>query len=97
MIGAIKIRDGLFIGDSFAAKDMDFVAANKVTRIVNCSGRQVTNNFTRLGVEYLTFRWLDAEHQIILDERDETADQIFKFISEAMENFESVLVHSYKG
>jgi hypothetical protein len=74
MIGAIKIRDGLFIGDSFAAKDFDFVVANKVTKIVNCSGRTILNNFTRLGVEYLTFRWLDAENQIILDENDDTAD-----------------------
>jgi len=39
MIGAIKIKDGLFIGDEFAAQDMEFVVANKVTRIINCSGK----------------------------------------------------------
>ena len=39
MIGAIKIKDGLFIGDSFAAKDLEFVVANKVAKIINCSGR----------------------------------------------------------
>jgi len=39
MIGAIKIKDGLFIGDSFAAKDLEFVVANKVSKIINCSGR----------------------------------------------------------
>ena len=38
MIGAIKIKDGLFIGDELAAqvnssysKDLEFVVANKVT------------------------------------------------------------------
>ena len=39
MIGAIKIKDGLFIGDEFAAQDLEFVVANKVTHIINCSGR----------------------------------------------------------
>jgi hypothetical protein len=35
MIGAIKIKDGLFIGDEMAAQDLEFVVANKVTRIIN--------------------------------------------------------------
>ena len=39
MIGAIKIRDGLFIGDEFAAQDLEFVVANKVSRIINCAGK----------------------------------------------------------
>ena len=43
MIGAIKIKDGLFIGDAFAARDFEFVVANKVTRVVNCCGSQVQN------------------------------------------------------
>ena len=43
MIGAIKIKDGLFIGDAFAAKDLEFVVANKVSKIINCAGRQVQN------------------------------------------------------
>jgi hypothetical protein len=55
MIGAIKIKDGLFIGDSFAAKDMEFMVANKVSKIINCSGRQVENGWTNMGVQYLTF------------------------------------------
>jgi protein-tyrosine phosphatase len=50
MIGAIKIKDGLFIGDSFAAKDLEFVVANKVTKIINCSGRQVQNQWSNIGV-----------------------------------------------
>lgn len=39
MIGAIKIKDGLFIGDEFAAQDLEFVMANKVSHVINCSGR----------------------------------------------------------
>lgn len=43
MIGAIKIKDGLFIGDAFAAKDLEFVVANKVNKIINCAGTQIQN------------------------------------------------------
>jgi len=39
MIGAIKIKDGLFIGDEFAAFDAEFVVANKVSHIINCAGK----------------------------------------------------------
>lgn len=35
MIGAIKIKDGLFIGDQMAAQDLEFIVANKVTRVIN--------------------------------------------------------------
>lgn len=35
MIGAIKVKDGLFIGDEMAAQDLEFVVANKVTRVIN--------------------------------------------------------------
>ena len=50
-VGAIKIKDGLFIGDEFAStvslpffpkfdlfKDLEFIMNNKVTRIINCAG-----------------------------------------------------------
>jgi hypothetical protein len=46
LIGAIKIKDGLFIGDELAAQvgiislqDLEFVVANKVTHIINTAGR----------------------------------------------------------
>ena len=38
IIGAIKMIDGLYIGDSFAAEDFEFIFENKITKIVNCSG-----------------------------------------------------------
>jgi hypothetical protein len=71
MIGAIKIKDGLFIGDELAStvsflfprlmtiKDLEFVVANKVTHIINCAGRQIQNHWEPIGVAYLTFFWLD--------------------------------------
>ena len=44
MVGAIKVIDGIFLGDDFAARvslthyqDMELIYQNKVTLIVNCS------------------------------------------------------------
>ena len=55
IIGAIKIKDGLFAGDEFAAQDLEFVVANKVTHIINCAGKQVPNHWEPIGVKYLIF------------------------------------------
>lgn len=34
-IGAIKVKDGLFIGDELAAQDFEFAVTNKVTHVIN--------------------------------------------------------------
>jgi hypothetical protein len=39
MIGAIKIKDGLFIGDELASKDLEFLVTNKVTHVINTAGK----------------------------------------------------------
>lgn len=44
---------------------MEFVVANKVTHVVNCAGKEVPNHWEAIGVAYLTFNWLDEEHQVI--------------------------------
>lgn len=64
MIGAIKIKDGLFIGDELASTDLEFVVANKVTHIINCAGKQIQNHWEPIGVAYLTFFWLDQDNQV---------------------------------
>ena len=38
---AAKLKDGLFLGDFETAQDMEFILANKITRIINCAGREV--------------------------------------------------------
>lgn len=61
LFGAIKVKDGLFIGDEFAAQDLEFVVANKVSNVINCAGRQVANHWEPIGVNYLTFYWYDHD------------------------------------
>jgi hypothetical protein len=80
LVGAFKVKDGLFIGDEFAAQDLEFVVANKVTRIVNCASRQVPNHWEPIGVNYLGFSWFDTDNQIILDSADKNFTIIYSFI-----------------
>jgi hypothetical protein len=62
--GGIKIKDGLFVGDEFAAKDLEFVEGNKVTHVINCAGRQINNQWEDLEVNYLTYLWEDNDTQV---------------------------------
>lgn len=38
IIGVIKIKDGIFICDEFGAQDLEFIVANKVSRVINTAG-----------------------------------------------------------
>lgn len=95
IIGAIKIKDGLFIGDEFASQDLEFVIANKVTHVVNCASREVPNHWEAIGVTYLNLQWQDRDNQIIFVQNEE--ERIFEFIESAVAKAESVLVHSLRG
>lgn len=103
MIGAIKIKDGLFIGDEMAAQDLEFVVANKVTRVINCSGRQIPNHWEPIGVIYMTFfwgddgMWINHDRKALYEIMAATTKEIFDFIEETLEKSESVLVHSARG
>ena len=50
MLGPIKIKDGLFMGDQLAAKvrdlpsqDIEFIISNKVTHVINTVSKSVPN------------------------------------------------------
>lgn len=95
--GAVKLKDGLFFGDEYASQDLEFVVANKVTRIVNCCARQVPNHFDTIGVEYIGYPWMDNDAQIILDLRNAVVNEVTNFIEQSLDKGESVLVHSFRG
>ena len=78
-------------------QDLEFVVANKVTRIINCASLTIANQWEPIGILYLSFRWNDDDAQIILDPQNQNIAQIFQFIEEAVEKIESVLVVSTKG
>ena len=94
LVGAVKIKDGLFLGDELAAQDLEFILANKITHIINCAGREIANSWERSGVRYLTYYWPESGNCIVFDEANAVLDEIYGFIEEAIDLGESVLVHS---
>ena len=93
-LGAVRLFDGVFMGDLFASKDSQFIYMNKVTHIINCAGKEIENEEhliqTKSGsvsspIKFLTFYWLDDDRQLIFDEDDRVPIEIVKFIDEALE------------
>ena len=63
-----------------ASGDLNFLMLNKISHLVNCAGKEMTNkDFSDLttdpeftppsyGLKFLTFYWLDDDRQLIFDE-----------------------------
>ena len=95
LVGAIKVKDGLFIGDQYAGQDLEFVVANKVTHVINCAAGQVPNHWEPIGVRYLCFAWEDTENQVLFEEQ--AFQTACEFTETATLQGESVLMLSLKG
>lgn len=104
---ASKVRDGLFIGDSTASKDLEFVRLNKIHAIVNVAGKEIPNVFEIPGdtvatggavgnhthtAQYLTFNWVDDGNFVIFGEKDVELVTICGFIDAAYARGDSVLI-----
>ena len=97
IVGGIKIKDGQFIGDMYAAQDLEFMYNNKISHIINCSPNEVPNHFECQGQIYLTIPWKESDFQILFSPHEETLRKICDFIDMANDQGESVQVHSVKG
>lgn len=95
LVGAIKVKDGLFIGDQYAGQDLEFVVANKVTHVINCAAGQVPNHWEPIGVRYLCFTWDDTDSQVLFEEP--AFQTACEFTEVATLQGESVLMLSLKG
>ncbi|CAD8077009.1 unnamed protein product [Paramecium sonneborni] len=94
-MGAIKVKDGIFLGDLFASQDLEFIVTNKVSRIMNCASKVISNHWEEIGIVYLSYPWTDNDQQIIF-QSDESMNSAIKFIDDALFNGESVIVLSVK-
>eukprot|EP00760_Papus_ankaliazontas_P022513 PhM_4_TR18870/c1_g1_i1/m.82943 len=94
---AVRIKDGLFVGNATAAQDDEFLFLNKVQHVVNCCSAEVSNLFAQANVQYLAFPWKDLPNTVMFDSHDRNVDQIFKFVEKGLKDGECVLVHSYHG
>ena len=107
---ATKIKDGLFLGDAETAADYEVLAANKVTRVVNCCGREAANAWEGVApagggfggaaggrIEYLTYAWPEAGNVPILDDSNRVLDDLYAFLEEAAAAGEGALIHCSDG
>ena len=62
--GPVKVMDGLFLGDHYTAKDHDFLAANRVTYIINFSISNIPNHWQGQGIHYLSYDFKDSRKQV---------------------------------
>mmetsp|Transcript_3537 Transcript_3537/g.13528 ORF Transcript_3537/g.13528 Transcript_3537/m.13528 type:complete len:693 (-) Transcript_3537:210-2288(-) len=92
---AVRVIDGLFIGNAISSQDDEFLFSNKVTHIVNCAALDVPNVFSDHGIHYLSFPWRDGS--VILDSQNRKIARITKFMERAFDKGECVLVHSLHG
>ncbi|RNF04836.1 putative dual specificity protein phosphatase [Trypanosoma rangeli] len=98
---AVRVKDGIFVGNVIASQDRDFIEMNKITHIINCAGGELPDLFVHDGVKYLTFPWRDTTGSIctavMFDSADENIERTVHFIDEAIESGYCVLVHSHFG
>ena len=66
----VKVLDGVFLGDGEASFDPDFLEMNKISNLVNLSGRETPNAWASHGLVYLTYMWEDNEFFNILDPKE---------------------------
>eukprot|EP00929_Paragymnodinium_shiwhaense_P100430 TRINITY_DN6274_c1_g1_i1.p1 TRINITY_DN6274_c1_g1~~TRINITY_DN6274_c1_g1_i1.p1 ORF type:complete len:424 (+),score=87.56 TRINITY_DN6274_c1_g1_i1:108-1274(+) len=93
----VKVQDGLFIGGKYSAHDLESATACKVTRVINCCGSEIDNQWEHVGVTYLTYNWEDKGSTTVLDKGDFVINEVYDFIEKALEREESVLIHSFNG
>ncbi|PFH34130.1 dual specificity phosphatase, catalytic domain-containing protein [Besnoitia besnoiti] len=96
-----KVKDGLFIGNQFVAGDRDFLAANKITHVINCSCLDTSNFFAAdadLQISYLSLPWPEQGtlHRL-LGADGLLSKEIFNFIETSQALCEGCLVHSVRG
>ncbi|ORC89436.1 putative dual specificity protein phosphatase [Trypanosoma theileri] len=98
---AVRVKDGIFVGNVTASQDREFIALNKITHIINCAGGELPDLFEGDGVKYLSFPWKDTKGTVctavMFDSADENIKRTVKFIDEALSTGDCVLVHSQNG
>ena len=96
-IGAVKIKDALFLGDKDSSQDLDFLLTSKITHIINVASQEVKDEWASIGIIYLSFPFQDTYNENMYRSRGEVFVQCFEFIEKTLELGESVLLHSVKG
>jgi len=94
---ANRVLDNVFVGGCYAAEDEDFLGTNSIVKVINCCSHQFANRFQGAGIKYLSFQFSEDGNSTMFDPRDETITQVVRFVNDAIEKDECVLVHSMNG
>lgn len=95
---AAKIKDGLFIGDAETSQSEIFINDNKISNLINLSGREVPNVWASHGLVYLTYNWEDrADYRLFSGHEDSILTDIIEFVDVSIAHGISVLMFSKKG
>eukprot|EP00762_Andalucia_godoyi_P000076 ANDGO_02379.mRNA.1 hypothetical protein (macronuclear) len=94
---AVKIKDGLFIGNAEASRDIEFLSNNKISHLINCAALEVPNSLQVYGFRYLSYPWRDSDSTIILDAQDRNVSEFVKFIERCLQKAEGCLIFSVNG
>eukprot|EP01060_Flectonema_neradi_P039406 TRINITY_DN8674_c0_g1_i1.p1 TRINITY_DN8674_c0_g1~~TRINITY_DN8674_c0_g1_i1.p1 ORF type:complete len:532 (+),score=76.22 TRINITY_DN8674_c0_g1_i1:1027-2622(+) len=92
---AIRIKDGLFVGNSVASQDLEFLTMQKVTRVVNCIEHELPNCYES-ELRYRSFSWSDKPDQQLFSSPGVVRD-VVNFIDTSLAEGECVLIHSADG
>ena len=82
------IIDNIFLGDRFAAADLENLKKNNITTVVNCA-KEVASNYT--DIRYIELSFEDYEGETIFPK----FEVAYKFIKKHPEN--NILVHCAAG
>lgn len=95
---AAKIKDGLFIGDAETSQSEVFINDNKISNLINVSGRDVPNVWASHGLVYLTYNWDDRpDFRLFTGHEDSILTDIVEFVDVSIAHGISVLLFSKKG
>lgn len=95
---AAKIKDGLFIGDEETSQSEIFINDNKISNLINLSGREVPNVWASHGLVYLTYNWEDRpDYRLFSGHEDSILTDIIEFVDVSIAHGISVLMFSKKG
>jgi protein-tyrosine phosphatase len=96
---AAKVFDGFFLGDAETSMDGDFLDLNKISRLVNLAGMEVSNVWASQGFVYETYNWEDQPDYLVFPgmERDRALQDLIEFIDVSIRRGLSVLVFSLRG
>lgn len=95
---AAKIKDGLFIGDAETSQSEIFINDNKISNLINLSGREVPAVWASHGLVYLTYNWEDRpDYRLFTGHEDSILTDIVEFVDVSIAHGISVLLFSKKG